>query len=188
MMDRLLRALLLMGAAHRLAIDGDDLGWRLGQRRDPGDEAALERLRIERGENIAQMIMCGRAVAIGHPSTGSGPAQEIELLFAETGDVGKRLGPRQNREPAQEQDFIAWIGDLSGLPMIRHVLEIMEKHNRLGESIDIPGAPVHRNPPSANQRISTDSASQPLVTNFFTRLPWEKGGPLLTKLSPDNAI
>ena len=54
-MDRLLRALLLMGAAHRLAIDGDDLGWRLGQRRDPGDEAALERLRIERGENIAQM-------------------------------------------------------------------------------------------------------------------------------------
>jgi hypothetical protein len=64
----------------------------------------------------------------------------------------------------------------------------MEKHSRLGESLDIPGAPVHRNPPSANQRISTDSASQPLVTNFFTRLPWEKGGPLLTKLSPDNAI
>jgi hypothetical protein len=38
---------------------------RLGQRRGPGDEAALESLRVERGENIAQMIMRGRAVAIG---------------------------------------------------------------------------------------------------------------------------
>ena len=95
--DRRFRALLLMGAVRCLAIDGDDLGRHLGQRRDPGDEAALEGLRVERGENITQMIMCGRAVRYGEPipPPRAEPAQEVELLFAKAGDVGKRLSPRQ---------------------------------------------------------------------------------------------
>jgi hypothetical protein len=52
--DRLFRTPLLVRAAQCLAINGDDLGRRLGQLCDPGDEAALEGLRIERGENITQ--------------------------------------------------------------------------------------------------------------------------------------
>ena len=40
-----------------LAIDGDDPGRNPGQRCDPGDEAALELLGIQRGEDIAQVIV-----------------------------------------------------------------------------------------------------------------------------------
>jgi len=45
------------------------------ERCDPGDEAALEGLRVERGENIAQMIMRGRAVAIGRAVTRTNSAR-----------------------------------------------------------------------------------------------------------------
>ena len=55
--DRLLRSLLSMGAARSLAVDGDHLGRGVGQSRRPSDEAAPERRRVERGENVAQMIM-----------------------------------------------------------------------------------------------------------------------------------
>ena len=52
------------------------------------DEAALERPRVERGENVAQMVMRGRA-----RRERSEPTQEVELFFAETRNVGKRLSP-----------------------------------------------------------------------------------------------
>ena len=65
-------------------------------------------LGVERGENIAQMIVRGRAVAIGPE-----PAQQIELLLAKAGDVGEGLRPRQHREQAQQQDFIERINDLA---------------------------------------------------------------------------
>ncbi len=55
--DRLFRPLLLIGAAQRLAVDGDDLRRCLGQRRDPSGKAALERSRVEGGENIAKVIV-----------------------------------------------------------------------------------------------------------------------------------
>jgi hypothetical protein len=34
---------------------------------------------------------------------------------------------------------------------------------------------LHRILRIANQRVTTDSALQPFVTNFFTRLPWGAG-------------
>ena len=61
-MDRLLGVLLRAGAARCLAVDGDDLGGRFDERRNPGDEAASERLGVERGEDVAEMIMRRRAV------------------------------------------------------------------------------------------------------------------------------
>ena len=79
--DRRLAARLLIGPAHGLAVDGDHLGRRTGQRGDPGDEAALESLGVERRENVAQLIVRWRPVA-KRPE----PAQEFELLFAEPGD------------------------------------------------------------------------------------------------------
>jgi hypothetical protein len=54
-----LRTLLLIEASRRFAIDGDDLRRRFGHRRDPGDKAALERFRVEGGEDVAKMIMRG---------------------------------------------------------------------------------------------------------------------------------
>lgn len=65
------------------------------------------------------MIVRRRAVAIG--------AEQIELLFAKAGDVGKRLSPRQHREQAEQQDFLERTGEFAGLPMIRHIFEIRKK-------------------------------------------------------------
>src|SRR5271169_4962605 len=57
--DRTLEAFLLLGGlrtgpSHRLAIDGDDFGRNPRLCRDPGDEATLERLGVERGQVVAQ--------------------------------------------------------------------------------------------------------------------------------------
>ena len=56
-MDRRFRAFLLVGTAQRLAVDGDHIRRRAGQRRNPSHEAALELLGIERRKNIAEVIM-----------------------------------------------------------------------------------------------------------------------------------
>jgi hypothetical protein len=45
------------GTALLLAVDGDCLDRRADQRQDPGDEAALERLWVETGENVVEMVM-----------------------------------------------------------------------------------------------------------------------------------
>ena len=44
-------------AAHGLSVDRDHAHRHAGQPRDPGDEAALELLRVEGGEDVAQMIV-----------------------------------------------------------------------------------------------------------------------------------
>jgi hypothetical protein len=84
---------------------------------------------------------------------------------------GEGLGPRQNREKAQEQDFIEGISALPGLPMIRHVFEVRQKNCRLGQSREIPRILVRRNPPlSESEGFDTFSISaQPFVTQLFTR-------------------
>ena len=43
-------------AAHGFAINRDHAHGHTGQRRDPGDEAALELLRIEGGEDVADGV------------------------------------------------------------------------------------------------------------------------------------
>ena len=84
--DRGLRALLLVGAAQRLAVDGDHPVRRAGQRRHPGHEAALELLGIERGKDVAEVIVRWRPVT-KRPE----PAQQIELLLAEPRDIDEGL-------------------------------------------------------------------------------------------------
>src|SRR5918994_5721538 len=56
-MDGGFPALFLIRAAHRLAVGRDHPGRSAGQRRHPGDEAVLKLLRIERGEDVAELIM-----------------------------------------------------------------------------------------------------------------------------------
>jgi hypothetical protein len=57
---------------------------------------------------------------------------------------------------AEQQDFIARIGDFTGLPTIRHVFEVKAKNCRLGQSLEISSTRVHRNPPLS------ESASSPI--------------------------
>ncbi len=61
---------------------------RPGKRGNPRPEAAPEFFRVERGKNIAEVIMRGRSIA-KRPE----PAQETDLLLAEPRDVDKRLPP-----------------------------------------------------------------------------------------------
>jgi len=60
--DRLLGVLLGAGPARGFGVDGDDLGGRFDQRRNPGDETAAEGLGVERGEDVAEMIVRRRSV------------------------------------------------------------------------------------------------------------------------------
>ena len=105
-----LAALLLAGSARGLAIDGDHPRRHPGQRGDPGDEAALELLGVQRGEDIAEVIVRRRAIP-ERPEA----AQKLKLLDAEAGDIGEGLRPGQHGEQTQQQDLIERIGHLAGL-------------------------------------------------------------------------
>ena len=65
--DRRLAGPLLERAAHRLAIDGDDVRRRASQRGDPAGKALLELLGVERGEDVAEVIV--RWLLRARPST-----------------------------------------------------------------------------------------------------------------------
>ena len=65
--DRTLGVFLLLGGlrtgpSHRLAIDGDHFGRDPSLRRDPGDEATLERPGVERGQDVAQVVVRRRSI------------------------------------------------------------------------------------------------------------------------------
>jgi hypothetical protein len=91
--DRRLGVLLPAGAAQRLAVDGDDLPRRAGQRRHPLHKAALELLGFEGGDDVAEVIVRGRSVA-KRPE----PAQQFDLLLAEACDINESLRSRQHRQ------------------------------------------------------------------------------------------
>ena len=57
-MNWLFRAFLLVGAARRLAIDGDHVGWYPGQRCDPSDEALLEFFGVLPTESFSPQRPC----------------------------------------------------------------------------------------------------------------------------------
>jgi hypothetical protein len=111
--DRRLGAGLVVRPAHGLAVDGDHALRRAGQRRDPGDETALELFGVEHGEDVAQVVVRGRAVLERAEA-----AQEFELLLAEQRDIDEGLGPRQHGEKAQEQYFVEWVSHLAALSRI----------------------------------------------------------------------
>ena len=99
------------------------------------------------------------------------PAQHVQLLVAEAGDVGNGFRPGQHGEQAKQQHLVERIHHLRALPMVRQILEIAQKDNRLGNRLAIGAPGIHRNHPPANQRTSTDSPFQRVVTRSFTRLP-----------------
>jgi hypothetical protein len=91
--DRGFGASLLVGAAQRLAIDGNHIGRRAGQRSHPGHEALLELVGVESGKNVAELIVRGRTVA-KRPK----PAQKAEFLLAKQGNIDERFRSAQYRE------------------------------------------------------------------------------------------
>ena len=94
-------SLVALRAAHGLAVDRHHPLGDPDQGRNPGHEAALELLGVQGGEDVAQMVMGWRARG-ERPK----PAQQVELLVAEAGDVGDGLRPGQHRKQAQEQHLV----------------------------------------------------------------------------------
>ena len=114
------------GTALGLAINGDRLDRRADQRRDPGDEATLERLRVETGEDVAEMVMRRRAVFEQLE-----PAKKYQFRLAKLRDGGDRLRARDHSRKAEKKNFVQGITDLAALTWIVHRLEIFQKNHAL---------------------------------------------------------
>jgi hypothetical protein len=122
----------------------------------------LELLRVERGEDVAELIMRRRAIR-ERPE----PAQKREFPRPEAGDIDEALGPRQNRQQADQQHLIERVDHLAPLPRVRQRPEMIKKNNRFIQST----RRVHHATPLPNQRRPMDSELYPIVTHSFTRLP-----------------
>ncbi len=116
-------------AAQRLAVDRDDVGAVLGERGDPGDEAGLELLGVKRRDQLAQLVVTGRAVREGAEA-----AQQVELFLAERGDLHPTLGAGKDRDEVQEQHFVERIEHLACLARVLEALEMLQPFNDLIES------------------------------------------------------
>jgi hypothetical protein len=80
-------------AARGLAVDGDDLGLTIdgsgmSECCDPSHEAVLERLRIERVDDIVECVVARNAVGVGQEA-----AQECEVLVAPSSISTKSSAP-----------------------------------------------------------------------------------------------
>ena len=95
------------------------------------------------------------------------PAQKIELLLAEPGDIDEGLRPGQHRQQTQQQHLVERINHLAALPRIRQILEIVQKNNGFAERPTIPPQPssiaVLRNRIRGSRQIQHFSPLSPLL-------------------------
>jgi hypothetical protein len=110
---------------------------------DPIDKAALERLSVQRGEDIAQRVMRRRPIHKGQK-----PTQQIQLLLPKPRDACEAIRAGKHRKQRKKQHLVKRIDNLPSLPGIRQSTEITQKRRRLGNQAKIrPRHPVHRRPP-----------------------------------------
>jgi hypothetical protein len=163
--DRRFSASLVGGAARRLAVDGDHIRRHADQLGDPGDEATLEFRRVEGRENVAEVVVRRRSIAERQEA-----AKKLDLLLAEPRDIDEGFRSGKHSEQAQQQHLFERIDHLAALPRIRKIRKTLQKNKRF--AVHPKSRPrLHRVLRKSNQRITTDSALQPFVTNYFTRLP-----------------
>src|SRR4051812_31055139 len=105
------------------------------------------------------------------------PAQKRELLRPEAGDFHEALGPRQDRQQAQQQHLIKRVDHLATLPRVRQRPEMIKKNNRFAQCT----CRVHHAAPLPNRWQPMDSEPYPVVTHSFTRLPWTASSTGLTR-------
>ena len=135
-------AFLMVRSAQRLAIDRDHIRRNAGQRGNPADEAALEMLGVERGEDVAEVVVRGRSFA-KRPK----PAQEGELLAPEARDIDECLRPGQHRQQAQQQHLVERIHHLAALASIRQIFKILQENNRFPICVTVRCLATHRRYP-----------------------------------------
>ncbi len=153
LMDGGLRALLVAGSAHGLAIDCDHPRGNSRHRGHPGDEAALECIGVQGGEDVAEVIM-GRRAILERAET----AQQSELPGAEEGDLGEAFRAGQYGQQTQKQHLVERIGHLAALAWVRQVSEMTQKDNRLGQCRTVRCRAVHGHSPPNQSRTDMGSA------------------------------
>ena len=93
-----------------LAVDRDQFGQDPGLRRDPGDKATPEWLGVERGQDVAQVV-----VHRVPSSKGRKRLRKASLCRPNLAMVRDRLRPGDDGEQAQQQNLIERIFDLAAL-------------------------------------------------------------------------
>jgi len=73
----------------------------------------LKLLGLERGQDVAQMIVGGRAILERAKA-----AKQLKLFDPEQSDLSEALGAREHGEQTQKQDLIERVADLTGLAMV----------------------------------------------------------------------
>src|SRR5436190_419714 len=141
---------------------------------DPGNEATLERLGVNRGEDVAQVIVRRRPIA-KRPEA----AQQRELLRPEPGDIDEGLRPGQHREQRQHKHLVERIHHLAALARVRQIVKIAQKNNCFSKGPTIRRGVHPRNPPSNQKGLDGFRASRlchPLLRPIALRAPDVRGG------------
>ncbi len=149
-MDRRLRADLLTGTPEYLAIDGNDTLGHAYNRGGPGDEAALELLRVQRCEDVTELVVRG-CCDLERPES----AQEIQLLLAIFGDLDPALAAGEHTEERQ-QHLVERVKHLRALARVFQILETLQKFNDLIECLWAFFAPLAI---ASNLRVNQFAAS-----------------------------
>jgi len=138
------------GAADGLAVNRHHALRHADQRGGPGHETALELLRVEGGEDVAEMIVRRRAV-----EEWTEAPEQVEFHATESGDIDEGFGSGQHREQRQQEYLLERIHDLAALSRIRHILEMIEKCDRIAKRPAVFCYIIHDHPPKCESRGSS---------------------------------
>src|ERR1700728_1703896 len=124
-----------------------------GQRGDPGDEAALELLRVQDSQDVTEVVVRRRALRERPEAT-----QQVQLLAAEQRDIGDGVGTRQHGEQTEDQDLLQRVVHLPLLARILQIFEMTQENDRLVECSAIRCRAFHGSSPACESRAAMDSA------------------------------
>jgi hypothetical protein len=113
---------LIVGAAGRLAIDGDEVMTARPQRGDPALEAACEQGRIDAVHQVAQPARARNAMV----ELGELP-QKIEMMLAPFDDVLEIVARGDRGAGHQQQDLLNRIGNAPRLPVVVERGKMLQK-------------------------------------------------------------
>jgi hypothetical protein len=112
----------VVGAARRLAVEGDELVPPRPLRCHPALEAAPEQDRIDPIDESAQPAFAGNAVVECRE-----PPQGVEMMLAPGDDVVEIVAGRDGRAGHQQQHLLEWIHHPPGLAVVVQFGEMLQK-------------------------------------------------------------
>jgi hypothetical protein len=137
---------MIMGAARRLPIDGDERVPVRPQRGDPALEAASEQGWIDAVHQVAQPARARNAmVEIGEPP------QEVEMMLAPLDDVVEIVAGGDRRAGYQQQDLFDRIENPPCFPVVVEFREIRQKKRQTSPRAFVVDDRVHLDAPAESE-------------------------------------